>query len=245
MADIAQSHPELVKRYNKLVKLCWANSWYVGITSSSRSYEEQASLYQAYKNGTGNNAANPNGVIGVSPWGWVAHGSYHMIQEDGYSHALDLHWSQCSPEQFAELAEKCGLKLTVPGENWHFQWWDTNGIFEEEAATPQQEEIMIIVHDPMLRDGTGQSGATPVYDFTYLPPDTGGQSLFGYAISSALFVRRRGGASTRVVVYVQGAPTSYELPADGTTVRIPISHEGLVSVVGDVIVEAREQWSRV
>jgi hypothetical protein len=252
MADIAQSHPELAKRYNQLVELCWARGWYVGITSSTRSYQEQTILYANYRAGTGNKAANPNAVIGKTPFGWNAYGSYHMIQQDGYSHALDLHWQQCTPGQFAEAARQCGLRLTVPGENWHFQWWNTAGIFDKPLPdpivvpeTPEEDEMTPVIHDPILRVGTGATpGSTPVYDFTYLPIDTNGAAANGMIVSSALYVRRSGGASLGFTVYQQGAPVRYSVPEDGTTVRVPIVAEGLISVVGDVIVEAREQWRR-
>jgi len=251
MADIANSHPDLVKRYNKLVELCWARSWYVGITSSSRSYAEQKALYIAYKAGRGNNAANPDAVLGKSPWGWTVRGSYHMEQDDGYTHALDLHWSQCSPEEFAELASQVGLLLTVPGENWHFQWWDASGIFP--VGTPggnlsissnqnkEEDEMTPVIHTPVLRAG---AGVVPIYDFTYLPADTGGQAPFGVVVSSTLYIRRNGGAPLDFTVYIQGAATRYRVPEDGTTIKIPVTAEGLTSVVGDVIVEAREQWSK-
>ncbi len=239
MADVANSHPELVKRYNNLVKLCWSNSWYVGITSSSRSYDEQMSLYQSYKAGTGNNAANPDSVLGPSPWGWTVHGSYHMVQRDGYTHALDLHWQQCTAAQLAEAAKSVGLRLTVPGENWHFQWWNGTEIFPvlEEEPKKVDDDMAVIIHDPILRDVPGGT----IWDFTYLPADTGGQAFFGFVVSSQLFVRRRGGAPVGFTVYIQGIPTKYEVPEDGTTIKVPVTHEGLISVVGDVIVEAREE----
>lgn len=249
MADIAQSHPDLAKRYDQLVGLCWEKGWYIGITSSTRSYQEQATLYANYQNHTGNNAANPDQNLGASPFGWEVHGSYHMIQQDGYSHALDLHWQQCTPEQFAGIARQCGLHLTVPGENWHFQWWDTNGIFEKPLPDPialnnEEDEMTPVIHTPILRAGTGGPGQIPVYDFTYLPADTGSAAVYGSVVSTALYVRRNGAAQVGFTVYQQGAPVKYNAPEDGTTVRIPISAEGLISVVGDVILEAREQWRR-
>lgn len=244
MADIANSHPELVKRYNKLVEESWKRSWFIGITSSSRSYDEQAALYRAYLNHTGNNAANPDQVLGKSPWGWPVKGSYHMEQADGFTHALDLHWSQCSPEQFAELANYCGLHLTVPGENWHFQWWDTDGIFDNPSAQPEPTDEEEDDMTPLIHTPTPRAGIANVYDFTYLPADTGGQAAFGIVVSSNLYIRRNGGAPVGFTVYIQGAPTKYNVPEDGTTVTVPVTHEGLISVVGDVIVEAREMWRK-
>lgn len=245
MADVGQSHPELVHRYNRLVQLCWERGWYVGITSSSRSYAEQRSLYRAYLAGTGNMAADPDAVVGKSPWGWVINGSYHMVQEDGYSHALDLHWQQCSPKQLETAANLVGLKLTVPGENWHFQWFDTYGIFQPLLPEPlppdpyEEDEMTPYIHQPELRPGT-----TNIYDFTFVPRHTQGQPVFGFNTATTLVMRRRPGGSTKAVVYQQGVPTEYNLPEDGTTVTVIVVRDGLLSVVGDVVCHVREQWAR-
>lgn len=249
MADLALTHPKMAERCNQLVALCWSRSWYVGITSSTRSYDEQKSLYDAYKNApsTHNTAANPDASLFTSPaevGGWPVKGSFHMVQQDGHSHALDLHWSQCSPEELAEAAQQCGLRLTVAGENWHFQWFDQNGVFDNPSAVPtvsEEDEMTPVIHNPSLREG---SGIIPVWDFTYLPADTAGQAVFGIVVVSNLYIRRHLGADTLCTVYIQGAPTKYRVPEDGTTMVVPVTHEGLTSVVGDVIVEAREQWRK-
>lgn len=244
MADLGQSHPELVKRYNRLVGICWERGWYVGITSSTRSYAEQRSLWRAYQAGVGNEAADPDAVVGPSPWGWKIHGSYHMVQADGYSHALDLHWQQCSAKQFESAANLVGLRLTVPGENWHFQWFDTRGVFEPLLPEPlspefEEDEMTPLIHRPEAREG-----APNVWDFTFVPAHTLGRPVAGWNCSSVLVLRRRGGAAPKATVYQQGVPTEYALPEDGTTLTVPIVREGLLSVVGDVICHVREQWAR-
>lgn len=246
MANMDRVHPELLARYERLVEYCWARSWYIGVTSATRSFQEQLSLYQSWKNGTGNYAANPIQRIGPSPLGdWSVQGSYHMIQADGYSHALDLHWQQCSPEDIQEAAELFGLLQTVPGENWHYQWWDTHGVFDPIISPPvarpsEEDEMTPVIHQPVKRDTEANT-----YDFTYLPADSTDSPVDGIKCNSVLLLRRRGGASRGVVVFFNGVPYSYEVPEDGRTLKVRVPTEGLCSVVGDVICEAREQWSRV
>lgn len=242
-------HPQLLKRYERLVEFCWDRSWYVGVTSATRSYDEQRTLYRAWLRGTGNYAANPDQVLGNSPFlpTWKVRGSYHMVQADGYSHALDLHWQQCSDEQFKKAAELFGLRQTVPGENWHYQWWDTTGIFKPVLPEPvptldkfEEDEMTPTIHKP-----TPRASEAFTWDFTYLPADTTQAPVGGFRCDSRLLIRRNGAADRGVTVFFNGVPNAYEVPEDGRTLIIRVPSDGLCSVVGDVICEAREQWSRV
>lgn len=124
----------MVRRYNALVEKCWSNGWNISIVASTRDYATQKGLYDAWRAGLRSaQAANPDVDLYTSPWGWVAKGSLHQIQADGFSHALDLGWSGCSPMDLANAAAEFGLRLDVAGENWHFQWWDYNGIHDAPA----------------------------------------------------------------------------------------------------------------
>lgn len=153
-APLAQSHPELVKRYTKLVELCWANGWEIWISSSTRSRQTQEDLYKRWRAGTYNvpAVANPNGDGGPCPpslgdWRW--RGSYHMPQADGYSHALDLGIRGTSWVTFADLAASCGLRQTVVNsrgivtEPWHYQWCHRRVVFDAPALhhmPPEEDE---------------------------------------------------------------------------------------------------------
>lgn len=135
MADLAQSHPQLALRFEAVVEQCRQRGWSVGITSSTRSRAVQADLYDRWLRGRYNapSVANPNSDGGVSPWGWRWRGSYHMPQQDGHSHALDLHWGGCTSDEFNAVAESCGLRRTVRNEPWHYQWVHRKAIFEAPA----------------------------------------------------------------------------------------------------------------
>jgi len=139
VADLKQSHPQLVLRYRRLEELCRARGWRVGVTSSTRSRAVQEDLYRRWLAGTYKvpAVANPNGNGHLSPWGWRWRGSYHMPQGDGFSHALDLNRSGCTWAQLEELARSCGLRRTVSNEPWHYQWVNRATIFEAPAlVTP-------------------------------------------------------------------------------------------------------------
>lgn len=92
---------------NRLSKMAKATGTPISVSSGWRSYAEQAALYQAYLNGTGNLAAPPGS-------------SNH---EDG--RAADI-----SPgsEFFGGVAGKFGLGFTVPGESWHIEMLRRGGL---------------------------------------------------------------------------------------------------------------------
>lgn len=94
--------------YQRLLRDANAAGINVGIASSYRDYDKQASLYQQYLDGTGNLAAKP----GHSNHGW------------GLS--LDFNVSS-NPQLLGWLrnnASKYGFHNDVPSENWH---WTYNG----------------------------------------------------------------------------------------------------------------------
>lgn len=125
------THPELRLRWEAVVKECWTNSWDATVTSASRSYEQQKAWYALDRAGkwpTGP-VANPDQFWGWSPWGMPCYGSLHMLQQDGYSHALDVSWVGPSTEVFHEICRVNGLQFPEPGEHWHAQWWGNFGIF--------------------------------------------------------------------------------------------------------------------
>lgn len=143
MTGLASSHPELARRYERLVELVWSHGWEVWIGSSTRSRATQEDLYERWHAGTYRvpSVANPNADGGPSPWGWHWLGSYHMPQADGYSHALDLGWRGCSNAEFFDLAASCGLVRTVRSENWHYQWVHRNVVFHAPALAQDDEPV--------------------------------------------------------------------------------------------------------
>jgi hypothetical protein len=144
MADLAFSHPELARRWDLLVKAAWSHSWDVRITSSSRSYQTQLAWYRLDQAGlwpTGP-VANPDQIWGMTPWGWLAKGSLHMVQQDGYSHALDLSFVGATASQFRAIALPCGLRFPEAGEDWHCQFWGNDGIYPVTEDDMTLEEFM-------------------------------------------------------------------------------------------------------
>lgn len=134
------SHPELKRRYDALVSHCWANGWEIWIGSSTRDYATQADLYQRWLDGSYKvpSVANPDLPHGPCPQilgGWTIKGSYHMPQADNYSHALDLGWRGCSEYEFEALANLCGLQQAVPNENWHYQWFNKQVMFQPDPTS--------------------------------------------------------------------------------------------------------------
>lgn len=139
MADLGQSHPDLVRRYQALAADARRRGWAIGVTSATRDRAQQAELYRRRRLPVGHpdrwpaSVANPDADGGPSPWGWHWAGSYHMPQADQRSHALDLHWSGCDAGDVERLAATYGLVQTVPGENWHYQWCHRRVIFDAPA----------------------------------------------------------------------------------------------------------------
>lgn len=126
------SHPELQRRWDLLVARTWMFGAELWVEASTRSEATQRDLYERWKLGLYKVpiVANPDHVLGGSPWGWPVRGSYHMVQADGYSHALDVGWRGITQDLFESVAATCGLLRTETNEAWHYQWWDTaRGIY--------------------------------------------------------------------------------------------------------------------
>jgi TP901 family phage tail tape measure protein len=92
---------------NALSAMSKATGQTISVQSGWRSYEEQAALYAAYLNGTGNLAAPPGS-------------SNH---ESG--RAADI---TPGSEVFGGLAGRFGMGFTVPGESWHIELLRRGGI---------------------------------------------------------------------------------------------------------------------
>lgn len=136
-------HPEFAARDERLRYQAECEGMTVWHISTVRTYDEQLVLYNRYLAGIGNQAAAPWASYNYqSPWGWLARGSLHMVQADGYGHAIDYgligDWNR-----FHEMAAFHGIGFPVPGERWHAQWWDHRGIYQNHlppAPQPPKEE---------------------------------------------------------------------------------------------------------
>ncbi|MBO60016.1 MAG: hypothetical protein CL440_07410 [Acidimicrobiaceae bacterium] len=91
----------------------------VAICSGARSYAAQKALYDRYKRGKGNLAANPDWL---RPDGFFR-GSFHQEQPDGFSYAVDLRIVKrgITTDEVTHIADRYGIRPTVKGEWWHFQ----------------------------------------------------------------------------------------------------------------------------
>lgn len=153
MADLGFSHPELSRRYTLLVGEMWRRGFDIWIASSSRSEAQQREWYALYLRGLwlvdGKPAivADPDRDAGATPFGWNAHGSLHMIQRDGYSHALDLGSAGCTHAQLHAIADLCGLRFPEPTEWWHTQAFDaySGGVFYPVSIVQEEGDDMQLV----------------------------------------------------------------------------------------------------
>ena len=122
----------------KLEQLVAATGTPIYVQSGGRTMAEQASLYQAYLNGTGNLAAAPSPtaphIMGV---------------------AADI---TPGSEVFGSAAARFGLGFTVPGESWHIQLLSSVGALPSQAGaggTPGAKSPRI--KSPKLKGSKGAS----------------------------------------------------------------------------------------
>jgi hypothetical protein len=113
----------------------------VVVTSACRSYAKQKYLYDKYKAGRGNLAANPDWN---RPDGFFK-GSFHMEQPDGFSYAVDFGMisSKIKKWEVNAIAKHYGIRPTVSSEWWHHQPRDGNGWFEIQGGRPEPEEVKV------------------------------------------------------------------------------------------------------
>lgn len=113
------------------------------VGSAARTYAQQKNLQIGWlKRLRGYNlAADPDQVIGRTPEGWVAKGSWHMVQSDGWAYGVDLSkpwWMTKGSAQtiIDRVAPRYGLRRTVPSEWWHLQPRNLGGWFDDPSAPP-------------------------------------------------------------------------------------------------------------
>ena len=159
--DLSLLHPRFIRRLeNFFSDGRIANK--VTICSGARSYAAQKALYDRYKAGKGNLAANPDWK---RPDGFFR-GSFHQEQPDGYSYAVDLRVirNRISTDLVTAIARRYGIRPTVKGEWWHFQprngtEWFPIGIQDEE---PPEEEVNWAGIQAIINDMGRQIGLSPL-----------------------------------------------------------------------------------
>lgn len=119
-ANVALLHPIFVRRLAAMFADERAHGRLI-VVSGARTYQEQLALYQAYLNGTGNLASNPDAQWQVTNYfgeTFVRYGSNHQVQSTGWAYAADLGgYQQIAPGMDREY----GLIRPIPGEPWHVQ----------------------------------------------------------------------------------------------------------------------------
>lgn len=125
--DLSLLHPRFAHRLEQFLG-DGRISGRVAVVSACRSYAQQKKLYDKYKAGRGNLAANPDWV---RPDGFFR-GSFHQQQPDGWCYAADVKitkWNGVSRKSVADVARHYGLRQTVPSEWWHLQPRNSGGWF--------------------------------------------------------------------------------------------------------------------
>ncbi len=123
MANRGPEHPELRRRVDATLA---ETANLTTVVSSARTYAQQKALFEAWKAGHGNLAADPDRLNPVTG----RRGSNHQVQNDGRSYAVDISVSPKTAENKARLeriANGNGLIRTVPSEYWHFEMMGTDG----------------------------------------------------------------------------------------------------------------------
>ena len=145
--DLSLLHPRFMERLENLFNDARVKD-YIAVRSGCRSYAEQKRLYDKYRRGSGNLAANPDWL---RPDGFFR-GSFHQEQPDGYSYAVDINLTKFggpSKEDVTNVASKYGIRPTVRGEWWHFQprdgqSWFTCSAYPDDKESPKRDWAALI-----------------------------------------------------------------------------------------------------
>lgn len=127
-----------------------------GTYPAVREYAKQKALYDKYRKGTGNLAANPDRELRTGPafpYDWTPRGSWHMRQADGWGHAVDLKRPVGVTRSMADRAvkpylAKWGLKQTVRSEWWHVQALTSQGWISGPLPSQTEGTDVQIITDP-------------------------------------------------------------------------------------------------
>lgn len=172
--DLSLLHPRFMER----LELFFGDGRIAGkvvVVSGCRSYAEQKRLYDKYRAGKGNLAANPDWK---RPGGFF-YGSFHQEQPDGYSYAVDLRIlnNRVSRAEVTSVAKRYGFRPTVKNRDgsikewWHFQprneddWFPSTSFPDHTAPIHRMdwEGLLAFIHGieesigrcPLLRGSRG------------------------------------------------------------------------------------------
>ena len=142
-------HPTFKARLSALLNTEPTVQGRAKIVSGVRSFADQLYFWNGYQNklkgkagyGHFNLAANPHRKFG----GGSFQGSWHMQQPfDNYGHAVDIRLSGgLTWAKFVPIAKEYGVCQTVfrpQYEPWHYQWRNSNGIFQAPAMKGEKTE---------------------------------------------------------------------------------------------------------
>ena len=137
----------------------------VAVVSACRTYAQQKWLYDRYKSGRGNLAANPDWH---RPDGFFK-GSFHQVQDDGFCYAVDfkLIGGGLKEWEVSNIAKSYGLYPTVKSEWWHHQprdgieWFNAPLMVEDKCAIRELKADWAGVSD-YLSDLSEQVKKTPI-----------------------------------------------------------------------------------
>ena len=150
-ANLAGVHPILAHRIRGLLSEPALKRY--GTYPAVREYSKQKALYDRYRAGRGNLAANPDRILRTGPgfpYPWKPRGSWHQRQADGYGHAVDLRRPAGVTSAMADKAvkpylERWGLKQTVRSEWWHVQALTSSGWVD--GPGPNGDNEMFMTYD--------------------------------------------------------------------------------------------------
>ena len=154
-ANLRGVHPILAHRIRLLLAEPKLSKY--SIYPAVRDRAKQERFFAAYKAGKGPLAANPDRKLRTGsgfPYDWVPTGSWHMIQGDGYGHAVDLKrpWNRSRAQARAEVPPhlaRMGLRATVRTEWWHVQALTSQGWVDgpmpdgsDPLPTPEPQNVL-------------------------------------------------------------------------------------------------------
>ena len=154
-ANLRGVHPILAHRIRLLLAEPKLRNY--GTYPAVRDRAKQAAFYARYKAGKGPLAANPDRKLRTGsgfPYDWTPTGSWHMIQGDGYGHAVDLKrpWNRSRAQARAEVhpfLARYGLAATVRTEWWHVQALTSQGWVDgpmpdgsDPLPTPEPQNVL-------------------------------------------------------------------------------------------------------
>jgi hypothetical protein len=175
--DTSMIHPELHQALVEADEACFAaTGHHLEVESGGRTKAKQTVLYRAWRAWLNMGkppppvakAADPDrgiGTVTIDGVTFRAVGSWHMIQGDGYHHAVDIAYRDADPLvqrwvdanlpwAAANTVTPFGLHRTVAGEPWHVQRDYLEPLdFPEDDMTDEQAQQLAEVHALLLDTG--------------------------------------------------------------------------------------------